>query len=232
MYKIAFDKFFTYSFSADCVIFGFKNGEIAVLMIKRAMDPFKDKWAIPGDLVYPDEDLMDASKRILFELTQLTDVDLHQAETFGKPNRHPQGRVITCAHFALLRIDDFHPQASSWAKKVEWIPIHKVPKLAFDHNEILDSTYNLLKQKLAIEPVCFDILPEKFTLSEMQTLYEYAFETEMDKANFRKKIKSIPIIKLDEKQKNVKHRPAQLFSFDRAKFNEMVENDHYSFKMY
>ncbi|MDG1915268.1 MAG: NUDIX domain-containing protein [Crocinitomix sp.] len=232
MYKIEFDNFFTYSFSSDCVIFGFRDGEISVLLIKRAMEPFKDQWAIPGDLIYPDEDLLDASKRILFELTQLTDIDLHQAETFGKPNRHPQGRVITCAHFALLRIDDFHAEASSWAKEVAWIPIHKVTGLAFDHNVILNSTYDLLKQKLAIEPVCFDMLPEKFTLSEMQSLYEYAFDTVMDKANFRKKIKSIPLKKLSEKQQNVKHRPAQLFSFDQDKFKEMVETNHYNFKMY
>lgn len=231
MYKIAFDNFFSYSFSSDIVIFGFRDGEISVLLIKRDMEPYKDKWAIPGDLVYPDEDLPDASKRILFELTQLTDIELHQAETFGKPNRHPQGRVITCAHFALLRIDDFHAEASSWAKEVAWIPIHKVNELAFDHNNILSSTYNLLKQKLTIEPVCFDMLPEKFTLSEMQSLYEYAFNTKMDKANFRKKIKSIPIIKHSEKQKNVKHRPAQLFSFDHDTFQEMVEKEHYSFKM-
>ena len=105
-------------------------------------------------------------------------------------------------------------------------------ELAFDHNVILNSTYDLLKQKLAIEPVCFDMLPEKFTLSEMQSLYEYAFDTVMDKANFRKKIKSIPIKKLSEKQQNVKHRPAQLFSFDQDKFKEMIETDHYSFKMY
>ncbi|MFT5819244.1 MAG: 8-oxo-dGTP diphosphatase [Crocinitomix sp.] len=232
MYKIDFDNFFTYSFSADCVIFGYRNGEINVLLIQRAMEPFKDKWAIPGDLVYPDEDLFDASKRILFELTQISDIDLRQAGTFGKPNRHPQGRVITTAHLALLRIDDFHVEASSWAKELAWIPIHKVPQLAFDHNEILESTYNLLKQKLAIEPVCFEMLPAKFTLSEMQSLYEYAFNIVMDKANFRKKIKSIPIKKLSEKQQNVKHRPAQLFSFDQEKFKEIVETDHYTFKMY
>jgi 8-oxo-dGTP diphosphatase len=232
MYKIEFDNFFTYSFSADCVIFGYRDGEINVLLIQRAMEPFKDTWAIPGDLVYPDEDLFDASKRILFELTQISDIDLHQAETFGKPDRHPQGRVITTAHLALLRIDDFHAEASSWAKELAWIPIHKVPQLACDHNEILNSTYELLKQKLAIEPVCFEILPVKFSLSEMQALYEYAFNTVMDKANFRKKIKSIPIKKLSEKQQNVKHRPAQLFSFDHERFKEMVNKDHYTFNMY
>jgi len=232
MYKINFDRFFTYSFSSDCVIFGYKDGQINMLSVKRDVEPFKGKWAIPGDLVYPDEDLLDSAKRILFELTNLTDIDLHQAETFGNPNRHPQGRVITCAYFALLRIDDFHIQAASWAKEVKWIPIHELPEMAFDHDLILNSTYNLLKQKLAIEPVCFDMLPEKFTLSEMQRLYEYAFDTEMDKANFRKKIKSIPLISHSEKQKNVKHRPASLFSFDEITYEKLVAENHYSFKMY
>ena len=232
MYKINFDRFFTYSFYSDCVIFGYKDGQINVLSIKRNAEPFKGLWAIPGDLVYPDEDLLDSAKRILFELTNLTDIDLHQAQTFGNPNRHPQGRVITCAYFALLRIDDFHIQASSWAKEVKWIPIHELPKMAFDHNLILASTYALLKQKLSVEPVCFDMLPQKFTLSEMQRLYEYAFETEMDKANFRKKIKSIPLISHCEKQKNVKHRPASLFSFDEVTYDKLVAENHYSFKMY
>jgi len=232
MYKIAFDNFFTYSFSSDCVIFGCKDGEINVLLIKRSLEPYKNKWAIPGDLVYPDEDLLDASKRILFELTQLEDIELHQAQTFGNPNRHPQGRVITCAYLALLRIDDIHAEASSWAKELQWVPIHEVPELAFDHNLILDSTYTLLKHKLAIEPICFNLLPEKFTLSEMQQLYEYAFEVEMDKANFRKKIKPIPLTTHGEKQKNVKHRPAKLYSFDVTKYREIVDKEHYSFKMY
>jgi 8-oxo-dGTP diphosphatase len=232
MYKKNLDSRFTYSFSADCVIFGYKDGQIAVLAIKRNVEPFKDKWAIPGDLVHPAEDLLDAAQRTLFELTNLTDVLLHQGMTFGTPNRHPEGRVITCAYFALLRIDDFNVQASSFAKEVAWIPVQEIPELAFDHNLILESTYGLLKQKLAIEPVCFDMLPEKFTLSEMQSLYEYAFDTEMDKANFRKKIKPIPLVSQREKQKNVKHRPASLFSFDKDAYKDLVSEKHYSFKMY
>ena len=105
-YKIEFDKFFSYSFSLDCLIFGFKDGMIHLLSIKRNMDPFKGEWAIPGDLVYPDEDLPEAAERILKELTDLKGIKLHQSQTFGKPNRHPQGRVITCAYFALTKINE------------------------------------------------------------------------------------------------------------------------------
>lgn len=231
MYKIEFDKFFSYSFSLDCVIFGYREGQVNVLLIKRAMDPFLHEWAIPGDLVYPDEDLPDAASRILHDLTKLENIELHQAQTFGKPNRHPQGRVITNAYFALVNIDALNVEASSWAEDISWVPMHKVKKLAFDHNLILESTYKLLKQKLTREPICFDLLPEKFTLNELQQLFEYSFETGMDKANFRKKIKSIPLISHNEKQKNVKHRPASLFSFDESKYLEMVEQDNYTFKM-
>lgn len=231
MYKIDFNNFFSYSFSIDCVIFGFKNGQINVLMIKRSMEPYLNHWAIPGDLVYPDEDLSVAASRILTELTNLSDLDLHQAQTFGNPNRHPQGRVITTAYFALIRIADFKIEASSFAEEVKWVPIHEVPNLAFDHNLILDSTYELLKQKLSYEPICFDLLPEKFTLNQMQQLFEYVNESEMDKANFRKKIRPIPLIALGEKQKNVKHRPAKLFSFDSDKYSEISDEDGYQFKI-
>lgn len=230
-YKIEFDKFFSYSFSLDCLIFGFKNGQIHLLLIKRNMEPFLGDWAIPGDLVYPDEDLDEAGKRILHDLTNLDNIELHQSQTFGNPKRHPQGRVITCAYFALTKIDEVNAVASSWANEVKWIPIHEIGKLAFDHNEILISTYEMLKGKLLNQPVCFDLLPDKFTLFDIQQLYEYAFDSAFNKANFRKKIRHIPLISHEEKQKNVKHRPAKLYSFDLKKYNDLLEKQEYSFKM-
>ena len=118
MDKIEFEKLFSYSFSLDSVIFGYKDGAINVLLIKRAIDPFAGKWAIPGDLVYPDEDLPEAARRILYELTKLDNIELHQAQTFGAPNRHPQGRVITSAYLALVKMDDLNAVASSWANEV------------------------------------------------------------------------------------------------------------------
>ena len=230
-YKIEFDKFFSYSFSLDCLIFGFQNGQINLLLIKRNMEPFIGEWAIPGDLVYPDEDLDDAGKRILHDLTNLDGITLHQSQTFGKPKRHPQGRVITCAYFALTTMDEVNAVASSWANEVKWMPVHEIEQLAFDHNQILVSTFDNLRNKLKNEPLCFDLLPEKFTLHELQQLYEYAFDSELNKANFRKKIKHIPLISHDEKQTNVKHRPAKLFSFDFSRYNELLNKGEYSFKM-
>lgn len=225
------NEFFSYSFSLDCLIFGYSEGKINVLLIKRDMDPYKDQWAIPGDLIKPEEDLPNAAKRILFDLTSLKNIELHQSQTFGKPDRHPQGRVITCAYFALVKVDEIDAKASSWANEIKWVPVNEIEELAFDHNEILNSTFEILKQKLNTLPICFDLLPPKFTLNEMQQLYEFAFDVEMDKANFRKKIKNLPLIDLKQKQKNVKHRPARLFKFDEAKYQDMVDNDDYTFKM-
>ncbi len=230
-YKIEFEKFFSYSLSVDCLIFGYKDGQIHLLLIKRNIDPFSGEWAIPGDLVYPDEDLPQAANRILFDLTKLNDLKLHQSETFGHPTRHPQGRVITCAYFALIKIDEVNAVASSWANEISWIPVHEIGKLAFDHKLILNSTFNNLKIKLKTEPICFDLLPDKFTLNEFQQLYEYAFKTDFNKANFRKKIKQIPFVAHNEKQTKVKHRPAKLFSFDQSKYIDLVRDELFTFKM-
>ena len=149
MYKIEFEKFFSYSFSLDCVIFGFKDDEIKVLLVKRAVEPFSSFWAIPGDLVYPDENLPEAAGRILYDLTKLNGIEMHQTQTFGDPKRHPQGRVITCAYFALVQIYEVNAIASSWANEVKWAPIQNIPNLAFDHNEIIESTIDMLKIKLS-----------------------------------------------------------------------------------
>ncbi len=230
-YKIDFTDFFTSAFSVDCLIFGYKEGKINTLLIKRSVDPYKDRWAIPGDLVYPDEDLPVAAERILRELTGLTNIPMHQAHTFGSPLRHPQGRVITIAYFALVRIEDVSIRASSWANEIKWDPVLEVGELAFDHNEILDATFDRLKKQLSIEPICFELLPEKFTLNEFQLLFEYVKGIAYDKANFRKKIKGIPLVPHTEKQTNVKHRPARLFSFDGQNELERLEQSEWIFKM-
>jgi 8-oxo-dGTP diphosphatase len=224
-------KFFSYSFSLDCLIFGFQDGKISLLLVKRENEPFKDQWAIPGDLIYPDEDLPIAASRILKDLTAIEGIELHQAQTFGNPARHPQGRVITSAYFALVKMEELEEFSQSWSDRVKWVPIYSIPRLSFDHNEIVDSTFEMLKQKLTIFPIAFDLLSEKFTINNLQEIYEYAFQQEWDKANFRKKLKNIPLIKLDEKQTNVKHRPASLYTFDRKKFNEMCKSEQYNFNM-
>jgi 8-oxo-dGTP diphosphatase len=225
------DNFFSYSFSLDCLIFGFQDGKINLLLVKRESQPFKDQWAIPGDLIYPDEDLPNAASRILKDLTSIEGIELHQAQTFGNPARHPQGRVITSAYFALVRMDDLEEYARSWSERIQWMPIYSIPRLSFDHNEIAISTFEMLKQKLTIFPIAFDLLPEKFTINNLQEIYEYAFQQDWDKANFRKKLKKIPLIKLNEKQKNVKHRPASLFKLDSEQLSKMIKREDYSFSL-
>ena len=225
------DKFFSYSFSLDCLIFGFQDGKINLLLVKRDNAPFKDQWAIPGDLIYPEEDLPNAASRILKDLTSIEGIDLHQAQTFGNPARHPQGRVITSAYFALVRMDELTEYANNWSSRIKWTPIYSIPRLSFDHNEIVLSTFELLKQKLIIEPIAFDLLPEKFTLNNLQDVYEYAFQQECDKANFRKKLKNIPLIKLNEKQENVQHRPANMFAFDHENYKQQAKLQQHPFNL-
>ena len=220
-----FNEYFKSAFTVDNVIFGFDEGDLKVLLIKRGEDPHKGKWALPGYFVYPNEDLDTAAKRVLDELTGLRNVYLEQVRTFGAVNRHPFGRVITVAYFSLIKISDYTIQPSSIAQKAKWHAIAKVKELAFDHKEILDACFNRLKWLVRSRPVGFELLPPKFTLTELQHLYEAILEPEagLDKRNFRKKILSMNLlIELDETQEGVAHRPARLYQFDKDKYEEFL----------
>ncbi|HQU59131.1 MAG: NUDIX hydrolase [Phaeodactylibacter sp.] len=220
-----FNEYFKSAFTVDNVIFGFDEGDLKVLLIKRGEDPHKGKWALPGYFVYPNEDLDTAAKRVLDELTGLRNVYLEQVRTFGAVNRHPFGRVITVAYFSLIKISDYTIQPSSIAQKAKWHAIAKVKELAFDHKEILDACFNRLKWLVRSRPVGFELLPPKFTLTELQHLYEAILEPEagLDKRNFRKKILSMNLlIDLDETQEGVAHRPARLYQFDKDKYEEFL----------
>jgi len=215
--------FFKMAFSVDCVIFGFDGNELKILLIKRGEEPFPDFWALPGNLVYLDEDINDAAARVLYELTGLEDVYMEQVETFGTIGRHPLGRVITTAYYSLVKIDNFVINPHSHAEVVQWIPVSKVEQLAFDHNKILRSCINKLKKIVRGRPVGFELLPPKFTLSELQRLYESILEQELDKRNFRKKILAMKLlIELDEYQEGVAHRPARLYKFNEAGYQRLL----------
>lgn len=207
----------------DNVIFGFDNGDLKVLLIKRGEAPFEGQWALPGDLVYPNEGLETAANRVLQELTGLSKVYLEQVGTFGAVDRHPLGRVITIAYFSLIKISNYSVTPSSFAQKAKWHNVDKaqVLKLAFDHNEILDTCFLALKSNLRYRPVGFELLPPKFTLTELQHLYEAVLRTKLDKRNFRKKILSMNLlIDLEEMQEGVPHRPAKLYEFDKMRYNK------------
>ncbi len=218
------DQFFKSAFSVDNVIFGFDEGDLKILLIKRGEDPFQGMWALPGDLVYPNEDLDESVKRVLKELTGLQNVYLEQVKTFGAVNRHPLGRVITISYYALIKINGNELKASSFARTAEWHSIASVKELAFDHLEILKASFDRLKQSIKTKPVGFELLPPQFTLTQLQHLYEAILERSLDKRNFRKKILSMNfLVDTDKLQVGVAHRPAKLYRFDKARYNILLE---------
>jgi 8-oxo-dGTP diphosphatase len=217
------ESFFKSAFSVDNVIFGFDGGDLKVLLIQRGAAPFRGKWALPGDLVYPNEDLDTAAERVLEQLTGLRGVYLEQVKAFGAVDRHPLGRVITIAYYSLIKIDDYTVTPASFAQSARWHDFAHIGELAFDHNEILETCLKQLKHKVRMAPVGFELLPPKFTLTELQQLYESILETELDKRNFRKKILSMNLlIDLNEVQEGVAHRPAKLYQFDKEKYEQFV----------
>ena len=223
--NLPFSDFFQFGLSVDCVVFGYNQGKIQVLLIERNAEPFKGKWALPGDLVSLDMDLKDAASTVLFNLTGLKSVFLEQFKTFGKVNRHPAGRVATVGYYALIKGENYNPIASSWAKSISWFDINKLPKLAFDHRQILEYAIDTIKIMVRYRPIGFELLPQKFTLRELQDLYEAFLGYPLDKPNFRKKILSMDLlIQLNETQENVAHRPAKLFRFDEKRYLTLKKN--------
>ncbi|MBL7802960.1 MAG: NUDIX hydrolase [Saprospiraceae bacterium] len=217
------ESFFKSAFSVDNVIFGFDGGDLKVLLIQRGAAPFKGKWALPGDLVYPNENLETAAERVLEQLTGLRGVYLEQVKAFGAVNRHPLGRVITIAYYSLIKISDYTVTPASFAQSARWHSMSEVGELAFDHNEILDTCLAQLQTKVRNAPVGFELLPPKFTLTELQQLYEAILVTKLDKRNFRKKILTMGLLlDLNELQENVAHRPARLYQFDKEKYERFV----------
>jgi 8-oxo-dGTP diphosphatase len=210
--------------TVDCVVFGFDGGELKVLLIQRALAPFKGQWALPGGFVRVDETIDAAARRELVEETGLGDVFLEQLYTFGVVDRDPRERVVSVAHYALVKLSDHKAKAATDAAEAEWFPLSKLPKLAFDHAEILALALTRLRGKVRYQPIGFELLPPKFTLSELQHLYEAILETALDKRNFRKKVLGFGLlVALKETRMAGRHRPAQLFQFDGEKYNKLRE---------
>ncbi len=208
--------------TVDCVVFGFDESELKVLLIERGQGPFKGRWALPGGFVRVDETIDDAARRELTEETGLKDIFLEQLYTFGAVNRDPRERVVSVAYYALVKLSDHRAKAATDAANAEWFPVSKVPALAFDHANILATAQARLKGKVRYEPIGFELLPPRFTLSQLQHLYEAVLETELDKRNFRKKVLGFGLlIPLTNAQMTGRHRPAQLFSFDADKYEKL-----------
>lgn len=218
---------FTYQYpraalTVDCVVFGYDEGELKVLLIERALEPFEGCWALPGGFVSMDESIDNAARRELEEETGLKEVFLEQLYTFGAADRDPRERIISVAYYALVKLAAFDTKAATDAVDARWFPVSKVPKLAFDHADILAAALARLKGKVRYQPVGFELLPPKFTLSQLQHLYEAVLETELDKRNFRKKVLSFGLlVPLQETQMTGRHRPARLFRFDAERYEKL-----------
>ncbi len=222
-YAISYDKFFQFGLSVDCVVFGYYEKKLKVLLIKRGAEPYLGSWALPGDLVYPNENIQVAAQRILRDLTGISELFMEQTKVYGKVDRHPAGRVITSAYYSLIDIAKHDPHASAWAEGAYWVDVEDKPELAFDHDEILEDALQILRQRVRHQPVGFELLPQKFALADLQALYEALLNENYDKANFRKRILAMNLlINLKENQKDVAHRPARLYSFDKKRYDELI----------
>lgn len=209
--KISHLDYFNTAVSVDCVIFGYDEKELKVLLIKSDLEEFSGLHSLLGDLVKPDEDLETASYRILKERTGMDDVYLEQVRAFGSPERHPSGRVITIAYYSLIDIN--HHKLKLNHNDLKWHGVNEISKLAFDHRLILDTCLQCLQQQVMDQPVVFNLLPEKFSLRELQELYESILGVQLDRRNFRKKIALKEwLTDLDEMETDRPHRPGKLYA--------------------
>jgi 8-oxo-dGTP diphosphatase len=211
--------------SVDCVIFGFEKFSLEVLLIKRARNPKKNYWALPGGFLKKGELIEDAAKRILNVTTGIDDIYLEEMAIFDEIDRFPLRRVFSVGYFALIRPEDYILSTGVDTTEVKWFNLNNLPDLPFDHSNILNTALNSLRNRVKYKPIGFELLPEKFTLPQLQLLYELILGKKLDKRNFRKKISKTNLInKQKEKDKNNKTRAAYLYKFDKHNYNELIKS--------
>jgi ADP-ribose pyrophosphatase YjhB (NUDIX family) len=212
------------SITIDCAIFGFENGSLEVLLVKHAEGISKGKWGLPGGWILKNEDIDGAAQRLLKELTGLNSIYLEQLKAFGDPKRFPIGRVITIGYYALIKKEDYNVKAGFTASEAKWHKIKEIPNLIYDHNKILNYSLEHLRQRIRQAPIGFNLLPERFTLLQLMQLYEQILNIKMDKPNFRRKMLKMKLLKdLVEKEKEVSHRAAKLYSFDNKIYKKLTK---------
>ena len=208
--------------TTDCVVFGFDGAKLNVLLIERGIEPYKGCWAFPGGFLNMDETALQGAKRELYEETGLKNAYIHQFHAFTEVTRDPRDRVITIAYYALVRISEV--KAGDDAAKAEWFPLNKVPSLAFDHDKVLRVATQELRRQIHFEPIGFELLPEKFTMTQLQRLYEAILNVKFDRRNFCNKMLKIGILtQLDETLPMSNKKEAFLYKFNPDSYNEMKE---------
>jgi 8-oxo-dGTP diphosphatase len=211
---------FQFALSVDCVILGYDEGVLKVLLIESDLPTYKGQWSLLGDLLRPEEDLDSASYRVLRERTGLTDMFLEQVKTFGAVDRHPAGRVITVAYLALVNVKDHQLKITDNA--LHWHAVSDIKTMAFDHKLILDTCVAALQRKIQEEPIIFNLLEDKFSLRDLQHVFEQILGVEFDRRNFRKKLFTTGLLTDEnEMEKQVRHRPGKLYSFNRKVYEQM-----------
>ena len=210
--------------TVDCVVFGLDENDLKVLLIQRKLVPFQHAWALPGGFVRVDETLDQAAQRELQEEAGVTEVYLEQLYTFGDLDRDPRERIVTVAYYALAKLSDHRIRAATDAMGVGWFSLDDLPKLAFDHVEIVTRAHERLRGKVRYAPIGFELLPPRFSLTQLQRLYEIVLGSALDKRNFRKKILAMDLlVETDELEQGVRHRAARLYRFDRRKYDRLAK---------
>lgn len=208
--------------TSDCVIFGFDGLAIKVLLIQRGIEPYKGKWAFPGGFMQIDETAEECAKRELEEETGLKATSVEQFHTFSDVNRDPRERVITVAHYALVRLEEV--KGGDDARSTQWFAMNEIPSLAFDHDRILRIAVNRLKERICFEPIGFELLPEIFTMSALQNLYEAILEMKFDRRNFYNKMLKLGILsEAEERPKNASRRTPIKYRFNAKKYAELKQ---------
>lgn len=208
--------------AVDCIIFGFDGRQLQALFIRRGFEPEMGKWSLMGGFINASESVDHAASRVLSELTGLSEIYMEQLYCFGDVNRDAAGRVVSIAYYALIKIGDYSEQMQR-EHEAKWFPLNEIPPLIFDHTEMVRKARERLQEKVATHPIGFELLAERFTLPQLQNLYEAIYEGPIDKRNFTRKILSLGILnKLDEKEKESSRKGAFYYVFDRAKYAKLA----------
>ena len=209
--------------AVDCIIFGFSGGELSLLLLKRRFEPGKGEWSLMGGFVQENECMDDAAKRVLAELTGLTNVFMQQVGTFGQVDRDPGERVISTAYYALININEYDRQLVE-AHNAYWVNINELPTLLFDHRQMVDRAQLVMKVQAAMQPICFNLLPELFTLTQLQNLYESINGEPVDKRNFRKRVAELGYVEKTKLiDKITSRRGAALYKFNEEDYKKSLK---------